>query len=40
MSHIQNSNNATEEIKELLTDVNLKWANKFHRVEGCGKIEI
>jgi len=40
MSHIKNSNNASEEIKELLTDVNLKWANKFHRVDKCGIIEI
>jgi len=39
MKHIENSTNASEEIKELLNDVNLKWANKFHRVDECGKVE-
>ena len=39
MSHVKNSTNASDEIKELLNEVNLKWANKFHRVDECGIIE-
>jgi uncharacterized protein YjbI with pentapeptide repeats len=38
MKHIENSTNASDEIKELLNEVNLKWANKFHRVKECGKV--
>ena len=39
LSHIKNSTNVSEEMKELLNETNLKWANKFHRVDECGKIE-
>ena len=38
MSHIKNSANASDEIKQLLNDENLEWANKFHRVNQCGII--
>ena len=38
MSHIKHSTNASDEIKELLNDKNLEWANKFHRVSECGEI--
>ena len=39
MSHIKNSTNASDELKELLENEKLlQIANKFHRVGECGKI--
>ena len=39
MSHVKNSNNISDGLREeILTDVNLKLANKFHRIAECGKL--
>ncbi len=40
LSIAKNSNNVSQELKDiLLTDSLINQANKFHRVDECGKIE-
>jgi hypothetical protein len=40
LSHVKNSKNASDELKELLSETNLKFANRFHRVGECGELEV
>ena len=39
LSHVKNSSNVSDELKSLLSDSNLEIANRFHRVEECGKLK-